>query len=98
MIINVGYIKKLVGKKKHKLSLLGLEPTISYYKVESKFNFLDEKYILLQLACGHNPHSNVQATILMSMTKLEARRVLHHILYVALGNKRSNIFKCIHFF
>jgi hypothetical protein len=42
MIVNVGYIKKLAKKKKkQKICLLGLEPTINYYKVESKLYFLD---------------------------------------------------------
>jgi hypothetical protein len=45
----VGYIKKLGKKKEKKLCLSRLEPTISYYKVESKFYFPDEKNILLPL-------------------------------------------------
>jgi hypothetical protein len=59
MIVNVGYIKKLAKKKKQKVYLLGLEPIINYYKVELKLYVLDEKNILLQLACAHHPHSNV---------------------------------------
>jgi hypothetical protein len=34
-------------QKKQKIYLSGLEPTINYYKVESKLYFLDEKNILL---------------------------------------------------
>jgi len=37
-------------KKKNFASQVGLEPTINYYKVQSKFYFLNEKNILLQLA------------------------------------------------
>jgi hypothetical protein len=80
MIVNVGYIKNLAKKKKQKICLSGLEPTISYYKVESKLYFLDEKNILLQLARGHHPHSNVQAIILVLVKDLKARRALHHVL------------------
>jgi hypothetical protein len=98
MIVNVGYIKKLEKKIKQFFFLLGHEPTINYYKVESKFYFLDEKNILLQLACGHHPHFNVQAIVFVLMTKLEARRALHHILYVLLGKTRSNIFTWLNFF
>jgi hypothetical protein len=86
MIVNVGYIKKLGKKKKtQKICLSSLEPTISYYKVESKLYFLDEKNILLQLACGHHPHFNVQVTILVPVKELKARSKLQHILYVFLG-------------
>ncbi len=82
----MGYIKKLAKKKKKNFaSQVGLEPAISYYKVESKFYFLDEKNILLQLACGHHPHSNIQATILVLVKELKARRALPHVLYVFLG-------------
>jgi hypothetical protein len=78
---------KKIGKKqkKQKKFLSSLEPTINYYKVESKFYFLDEKNILLQLACGHHPHFNVQATILMLVRELEVKKALHHILYVFYG-------------
>jgi hypothetical protein len=42
MIVNVGFIKKIGKKeKKKKICLSGLEPTISYYKVESKFYFVE---------------------------------------------------------
>jgi hypothetical protein len=42
-------LRKKIGKnKKNKINCLsGLEPTITYYKVESKFYFFDEKNILL---------------------------------------------------
>jgi hypothetical protein len=83
MIINVGYIRN--WQKQTKNLPLRSEPTISYYRVESKFDFLNEKNILLQLAGGHHPHFNVQATVMVQVTKLEARRALHHILYVFFG-------------
>jgi hypothetical protein len=47
MIVNVGYLKN--WQKKQKICLSGFEPPKSYYKVESKLYFLDEKNILLQL-------------------------------------------------
>jgi hypothetical protein len=76
-------LHKKFGKNKQKICLSSLEPTISYYKVESKF--LHEKNILLQLACGNHPHSSVQATILMPVRELEVKRALHHISYVFFG-------------
>jgi hypothetical protein len=79
MIVNVGYLKN--WQKKQKICLSGFEPPKSYYKVESKLYFLDEKNILLQLACGHYPHSNVQATILVPLKELKAKRALHHLIW-----------------
>ncbi len=90
MIANVGYIKKLAKTKTKKFPLRSWA-TINYYKVESKF--LDEKNILLQLACGHHPHSRVQATILMPVRELEVKRALHHILYVFFGWKKEQYFQ-----
>jgi hypothetical protein len=75
-------IAKQKKKKEQKICLSCLKPTINYYKVESKFYFLDEKNILLQLARGHYLHFNVQETILVLVTKLEVKRPFHHILYV----------------
>jgi hypothetical protein len=73
-------LHKKIGKKKKKNCFLGHEPTISYYKVESKLYFLDEKNVLLQLACGHHPHSNVQVIILVPMKELKVSRAFHHVL------------------
>jgi hypothetical protein len=95
MIANVGYIKKM-EKKIQKLCLSGLEPITSYYKVESKFYFLDEKNILLQLAC--DIIHILTASIVVPVKKLEARKALHHTLHVFLGKKRSNIFTWLNFF